>query len=79
MGATNRNGLWGVFLPVAFWEWLASNSTIHKAAGSLVTGHSQKSHQQEQPPGTIPPLTASGMEQWNDLIVPVKSWYGWEP
>ena len=51
------------------------NSAIHKAAGSLVTGHSQKSCQQEPPPEAIPSLIAS---QWNDGIVPVKSWNGWE-
>ena len=34
----------------------------------------QKSRHQEQPPEAVPPLTASGMEQWNDGIVPVKSW-----
>ena len=49
------------------------NSTIHKAAGSLVTGHSQKSCLQEWHPEAIPPLAASGMEWWNDGIVPVKS------
>ena len=38
-----------------------------------------KSRRQEQPPEAIPPLTASVMEQWNDGIVPVRSWNGWEP
>ena len=41
------------------------NSAIHKAAGSLVTGHSQKNCRQERPPEPVPPLTASGIEQWN--------------
>ena len=41
------------------------NSTIHKATGSLVTGHSQKSCQQEPPPEAIPSLMASQLEQWN--------------
>ena len=31
-----------------------------------------KCHWQEYPLGTIPQLMASGMEQWNDGIVPVK-------
>ena len=35
-----------------FHQWLYS--TIHKAEGSLVTGRSQKSNQQEQPPWAIP-------------------------
>ena len=39
------------------------NSAIHKAAGSLVTRHSQKYRQQKQPPETIPPLMASWLEQ----------------
>ena len=55
-----------------------SNSAIHKAAGSLVTGCSQKSCPQEPPPEVIPPLMASWLEQWNDGIVPVKSWNDWE-
>ena len=42
------------------------NSAIHKAAGSLVTGHSQKSCWLEPPPEAVPPLMASGLEQWND-------------
>ena len=37
------------------------NSAIHKAASSLVTDHSQKTHWQEQPPEAIPPLMASGL------------------
>ena len=57
----------------------ASNSAIHNAAGSLVTGHSQKSHELEPPPEAIPPLTASGLEWWNNGIVPVKSWNSQEP
>ena len=52
------------------------NSAVHKAASSLVTGRSQKSHWLEPPPETVPPLMASGMERWNDGIVPVKSWNG---
>ena len=55
------------------------NSAIHKAAGSLVTGHSQKSRRLEPPPEAIPPLMASWLEQWNDGIVPGKSWNGREP
>ena len=39
-----------------------TNSAIHKAAGSLVTGCSQKSCQLEPPPEAIPPLMASGLE-----------------
>ena len=31
------------------------------------------------PPETVPPLTASKMEWWNDGIVPVKPWNGREP
>ena len=46
----------------------------HKANGfvnsAVSYGCSQKSHQQEQPPEAIPPLMASGLEQWNDGIVP---------
>ena len=53
-------------------------STIYKAAGSLVTGRFPKSCWAGQPLGAVPPLRASGMEQWNDGIVPVKSWNGWE-
>ena len=37
-------------------------SAIHKAASSLVTGHSQKYWWLERPPEAIPPLTASWME-----------------
>ena len=38
-----------------------------------------KSHWQERPPETVPPLTASGTERWIDGIVPGKSWNDWEP
>ena len=55
------------------------NSAIHKAAGSLVTGRSQKSCQQEPPPEAVPPSMALWLEQWNDGIVPVKSWNSREP
>ena len=55
------------------------NSAIHKAAGSLVTGCSQKYQQQERPLEAVSPLTASRLEQWNDGIVPGKSWNGREP
>ena len=48
-------------------------SAIHKAAGSLVTGRSQKYWRQERPPEAIPPLMASRMEWWNGGIVPGKS------
>ena len=58
---------------------LMVNSAIHKAARSLVTGRSQKYRWQEQPPEAVPPLTASRLEQWNDGIVPGKSWNGREP
>ena len=49
-------------------DWLIY-SAIHKAIGSLVTGHSQKYRRQERPPEAIPPLKASWMEQWNGGIV----------
>ena len=61
-----------------WWIPMQSNNAIHKAAGSLVTGCSQKSRQQEQPPGTVTPLMTSGKEQWNSGIVPYKSWNGRE-
>ena len=54
-------------------------SAIHKATSCLVTGRSQKSCWQEPTPEAVPPLTASRLEQWNDGIVPVKSWNGQEP
>ena len=56
-----------------------TNRAIHKAASFLVTGRSQKSRRLEPPPEVVPPLTASQLERWNDGIVPVKSWNGWEP
>ena len=49
------------------------NSAIHKAAGSLVTGHSQKYQRLERPPEAVPPLTASRMERWNSGMVPGKA------
>ena len=55
------------------------NSAIHKAADSLVTSRFQKSRWLEPPPEAIPPLTASGLEWWNNGIVPGKSWNDWEP
>ena len=55
------------------------NSAIHKVAGSLVTGRSKKATWLEPPPEAVPPLTASRLEQWNDGIVPRKSWKGREP
>ena len=42
--------------------FMTTNSAIHKAAGSLVTGHSQKSCWQEPPPEAIPTLTASQLD-----------------
>ena len=56
-----------------------TNSAIHEATGSLVTGCSQKNCQLEHPPEAIPPLTASGLEWWNNGIVLGKSWNGQEP
>ena len=61
------------FLPSEFY------STIHKAAGSLVTSRSQKSHRLEPPAEVVPSLTASQLEHCNDGIEPGKSWNGWEP
>ena len=52
---------------------LLDNSVIHKAAGSLVTSHSQKYWWQERLPEAVPPLTALQMEWWNGGIVPGKA------
>ena len=49
-------------------SWL-SYSAIHKAAGSLVTGRSQKYWRQEWPPEAVAPFIASQMEWWNGGIV----------
>ena len=62
MGATSRNHPWGAFQLVFFKEWSVTNSAIHKADSSLVTGHSQKYWWQEQPPEAVPPLMASWLE-----------------
>ena len=39
-----------------------TNSVIHKAAGSLVTGRSQKTLA-GTPPDIVPPLMVSGLER----------------
>ena len=70
MGATE--GHWGTFLLVVFWEWPV---TIHKAAGSLVTGHSQKTTNRNAPKRLFLP-TAPIDSQWTLFcstgIVPVE-------
>ena len=49
-------------------EDLMLYSAIHKAAGSLVTGRSQKYQRQERPPEAIPPIDGfmvGTVERWN--------------
>ena len=62
-----RNPFCGTWFEFLLCSGIVAISAIHKAAGSLVTGHSQKRLWQERPP-----LMALGMERWNDGIVPVK-------
>ena len=68
-------------IEICFFNIIMICSSIHKAAGSLVTSYSKKmplAGMTPPPPETIPLFTASGMEQWNDGIVPVKSLNGRE-
>ena len=51
-GVFNKQGTVGTL-------YQEDNSAIHKAAGSIVTGRSQKNRRTEQLPEAVPPFTAS--------------------
>ena len=55
---------------------LVTYSAIHKAAVQRSAGSWNDPQRPFQP---LVPLTASGMELWNDGIVPIKSWNSRQP